>query len=75
MTNSDNPNDVGLKTKLDNIQFISVDVSWSAVKYQHGALVVVDGVTPIPADLIYSQIDKIYFLNGRDLAFSIINIK
>lgn len=73
LTKTDNASDVGLVGKLDNIQFSQID--WSQVRNKHGVFVVVDGVTPIPDDLKYDEISKIYFLNGRDLAFEIVKIK
>lgn len=73
LTKYSNVSDVGLVTSLDNIQFVSIN--WSAIKNMPGTLVVIDGITPVPADLKYSDIQKIYFLNGRDLAFDIIQIQ
>jgi hypothetical protein len=72
LTSGPNTSDVGVVTSLDNIHFSGVD--WSAVRNMHGVLVVINGVTLIPNDLSYTTIEKINYLNGRDLAFSIIQI-
>jgi len=68
-----NVSDVGVVGNLDNLTFSTID--WSQIRSQHGTLVVVDGITTIPADLSYTTIKKINYLNGRDLAFDIIRIK
>jgi len=68
-----NNSDVGFVSSLDSLRFETID--WSLIRNLHGSIVVIDGVTVIPGDLNYSEIDKIYFLNGRDLAFNIIKIK
>jgi 4-amino-4-deoxy-L-arabinose transferase-like glycosyltransferase len=73
LSNSDNARDVGLVDKLDNISFQKID--WSQIRNQHDTLVVVDGVTGIPGEVSYDTIGKIYYLNGRDLAFQIIKIQ
>lgn len=70
---SANPKDVGLVAKLDNISFLDID--WSNLRNHPGSIVVVGFQTPIPNDLNYETIEKINYLNGRDLAFTIIKIK
>lgn len=73
LSKSANINDVGLVTNLDNIRFQNID--WSALRRERRTVVVVGFQTPIPQDLSYDLIDKIMYLNGRDLAFTIIRIK
>ena len=69
--------DVGYIEKLDNIQFVPID--WSINRGDHGTLVVGDGIR-IPMSDSNNQkefklINDIYYLNDRDLAFRIIEVK
>lgn len=69
--------DVGYIEKLDNIQFVPID--WSINRGDHGALIIGDGVR-IPMSDSNNQkefklIKDIYYLNNRDLAFRIIEVK
>ena len=73
LTKTANTSDVGLVGKLDNIQFVQMD--WSQTRNTHGALVIVNGTTPIPNDMKYTEISKVDYLNGRDSAFEIIQIQ
>lgn len=73
LTKTANVSDVGLVENLDNIKFSAMD--WSQTRNMQGALVVVNGTTPIPTDLNHMLIEKINYLNGRDPAFNIIQIK
>jgi 4-amino-4-deoxy-L-arabinose transferase-like glycosyltransferase len=60
--------DVGFQTRLDNIRFEQID--WSALKNDHNVLVV-SSTNPEK----YPVIKEINYLNGRDVAFNIIEIK
>lgn len=69
--------DVGFETSLDNIQFRQID--WSALKNSHGTLVVASPVS-IPPEVQndsegFPIVYEIKYLNGRDIAFDIIEIK
>lgn len=60
--------DVGFETRLDNIRFEQID--WSAIKNEHNILVVSSTNTEK-----YPVVKEIKHLNGRDVAFNIIEIK
>ncbi|HKC04962.1 MAG TPA: glycosyltransferase family 39 protein [Patescibacteria group bacterium] len=69
--------DVGFETGLDNIQFKQMD--WSVLKNAHGTLVVA-GPASIPPEILNNSkdfpiVDEIRYLNGRDTAFYMIEIK
>jgi 4-amino-4-deoxy-L-arabinose transferase-like glycosyltransferase len=69
--------DVGFQARLDNIQFEQLD--WSALRNNHGTLVVA-GHTSVPPEIKndsknFPMISEIKYLNGRDGAFDIIEIK
>jgi 4-amino-4-deoxy-L-arabinose transferase-like glycosyltransferase len=69
--------DVGFETHLDNIRFETVD--WSALRSAHSTLVIVSPVS-IPPEIQndskdFPVIKEIKYLNGRDVAFDIIEIK
>lgn len=69
--------DVGFQTRLDNIQFAQLD--WSALKNYHNTLVVA-GHTSVPPEIKddtknFPVVNEIKYLNGRDGAFDIIEIK
>lgn len=69
--------DVGYIEKLGNIQFVSID--WSINRGDKGSLIVGDGVRIPPQDSSdtsqFKLIKDIYYLNKRDLAFRIIEVK
>lgn len=60
--------DVGFQTRLGNVRFEHLD--WSALKNEHNILVV-SSTNPEK----YPVIKEIKYLNGRDVAFNIIEIK
>ena len=69
--------DVGFQTRLDNIQFAQLD--WSALKNYHNTLVVA-GHTSVPPEIKddsknFPVVYEIKYLNNRDGAFDIIEIK
>lgn len=70
-------NDVGYVTKLDNIEFTAID--WSVNRGDHNSLIVGDPVRIPPQDSNsekeFKLIKEIKYLNGRDVAFRIIEIK
>jgi len=69
--------DVGQVEKLDNIYFSPID--WSINRGEKGTLFVADSVRIPPEDSQESDsfrvISEIKYLNGRDIAFRIIEIK
>ena len=73
LANTMNTNDVGMVEMLDNISFSSID--WSILERQKGSLVVISGTTAIPESLHYNLVREIKYLNGRDMAFKIIEIQ
>lgn len=74
LVNSQYVGDVGFEEKLGNISFSRID--WSALKNQHGTLVVA-APSSLPPDYQNNAklVDEIKFLNGRDIAFEIIQMK
>lgn len=74
LVNSQYVGDVGFEQKIDNIQFKQID--WSALKNQHGTLVV-SGPNSLPPDYQTNAtlVDQIKYLNGTDIAFDIIKMK
>lgn len=69
--------DVGYVEKLDNIQFGPID--WSVNRGDSGTLFVADPIRIPPEDSsdqnLFNVIREIYYLNGRDLAFRIIEVR
>lgn len=68
--------DVGQVGQLDNIEF--TPINWSADKNNHGILLITDAVTVPEQDIDTGNVKvlkDIYYLNGRDLAFRILEIK
>jgi 4-amino-4-deoxy-L-arabinose transferase-like glycosyltransferase len=69
--------DVGFETRLDNIQFKQID--WSQLKNAHSTLVVLSPAS-IPPEILsnskdFQVVHEIKYLNGRDVAFDMIEIK
>ena len=74
---SEYKNDVGYVTRLDNIEFTGID--WSVNRGDHGSLIVGDSIR-IPlqdsnSEKEFKLIKEIKYLNDRDIAFRIIEIK
>ncbi len=69
--------DVGYVTKLDNIEFAPID--WSVNRGESGTLFVADPVRIPPEDSkdpnLFNIIREIKYLNGRDTAFRIVEVK
>jgi len=69
--------DVGYVTKLDNIEFAPID--WSVNRGEHGTLFVADTIRIPPEDSkdgeLFKVIKEIKYLNNRDMAFRIIEVK
>lgn len=70
LTQSANVSDVGLVAKLDNIEFIQIN--WSVDKNDRDTLLIGDSVT-LPDDV--GLLDTINYLDGRTIAFKIIERK
>lgn len=74
---SESVNDVGYITKLDNIEFAPID--WSINRGEKGTLFIADPVRIPPEDsndpAQFKVIKEIKYLNGRDTAFRIIEVK
>lgn len=76
-TASENKGDVGYVVKLDNICFCAID--WSVNRGDHGALFAADPLRIPPLDSNdpkqFNIISEIKYLNGRDTAFRILEVK
>jgi 4-amino-4-deoxy-L-arabinose transferase-like glycosyltransferase len=77
LVNSQYVGDVGFESKLDNIQFRTLD--WSALRNSHSTLVVASPVS-VPPEIQndpkdFPVIHEIKYLNDRDVAFVMIQIK
>lgn len=76
-TASENKGDVGYVIKLDNICFCAID--WSVNRGDHGALFAADPLRIPPLDSNdpkqFNIISVIKYLNGRDTAFRILEVK
>ncbi len=74
---SENAADVGYVVKLDNICFCAID--WSVNRGDHGVLFVADPLRIPPLDSNdpnqFILISDIKYLNGRDTAFRILQVK
>lgn len=74
---SENKGDVGYVVKLDNICFCAID--WSVNRGDHGVLFAADTLRIPPGDsndpVQFNIISDIKFLNGRDTAFRVLEIK
>lgn len=77
LISSEYVNDVGYVTKLDNIEFAAID--WSRNRGDHGSLIIGDPIRIPPQDSSsekeFKLIKEIKYLNNRDTAFRIIEIK
>ncbi len=77
LTLADSVYDVGYVTRIDNINFVPID--WSVNRGESGTLFVADPVRIPPEDskdeTQFKVIKEIKYLNGRDVAFRIIEIK
>lgn len=77
LTVADSVNDVGYVTKIDNINFVSID--WSVNRGEKGTLFVADSIRIPPEDSkdenLFKVVSEIKYLNGRDMAFRIIEVK
>ncbi len=76
-TESEFKGDVGYVIKLDNIEFTAID--WSVNRGDHGSLIVGDSIR-IPlqdsnSEREFKLIKEIKYLNDRDIAFRIIEVK
>jgi len=77
LVDSEYKGDVGYQTSLDNILFEKID--WSALRNSKNTLVVVDPAR-VPVEIQNDKenfpiMKEIKYLNGRDVAFEIIEIK
>jgi 4-amino-4-deoxy-L-arabinose transferase-like glycosyltransferase len=68
-----NVNDVGSVERLGNILFTNID--WPYLQRNPRTVVVINGITWIPVEVEYKKINEIKYLNGRDSAFKIIEMK
>lgn len=77
LVESEYKGDVGYIEKLDNIEFAPID--WSVNRGETGTLFVADPVRIPPQDSsdenLFKLIKDIKYLNGRDTAFRIIEVK
>lgn len=66
--------DVGFETKIDNISFQNID--WEVVKKEHGVLIIVSPTSLPPGFEKDSVIkDEVKYLDGKTVAFDILEIK
>jgi 4-amino-4-deoxy-L-arabinose transferase-like glycosyltransferase len=74
LVNSQYIGDVGFENEIDNIQFKNID--WQVLKNQPGTLVIGSPVS-LPPDFLNdsSLVKEIKYLNGRDVAFDIVEMK
>ncbi len=77
LSDSEFKGDVGYITSLDNISFERLD--WQVIKNSHNVLVVA-AHTSVPPEVFaykdkYVLLNQIKYLNGRDVAFDIFEIK
>lgn len=74
---SEYKDDVGYVTKLDNIEFTPID--WPVNQNEHGTLFVIDSIKLSPENLreraLFKIVKEIKYLNNRDIAFRIIEVK
>jgi hypothetical protein len=63
--------------RLDNIEFAPID--WSINRKEHGVLFVADTIRIPPQDSIdpnlFKVVEEIKYLNNRDTAFRIVEVK
>lgn len=74
---ADSALDVGYVIQIDNIKFAPID--WSVNRGETGTLFVADSIRIPPEDSkdgnLFKIISEIKYLNGRDMAFRIIEVK
>lgn len=77
LTVADSALDVGYITQIDNIKFVPID--WSINRGEKGTLFVADPIRIPPEDSkdenLFKVISEIKYLNGRDMAFRIVEVK
>ena len=77
LTVADLVKDVGYVNQIDNIKFVPID--WSVSRGESGTLFIADSVRIPPEDSkdenLFKVISEIKYLNGRDVAFRIVEIK
>ncbi len=77
LTVADSALDVGYVTQIDNIKFVPID--WSVNRGEKGTLFVADSIRIPPEDSkdenLFKVISEIKYLNGRDMAFRIVEVK
>lgn len=74
---ADSTLDVGYVTEIDNIKFVPID--WSINRGEKGTLFVADSIRIPPEDSkdenLFKVISEIKYLNGRDMAFRVVEVK
>lgn len=77
LATADSTKDVGYVLKLDNIEFSPID--WSVNRGESGTLFVADPIRIPPEDSkdenLFKVVSEIKYLNGRDIAFRIVEVK
>lgn len=77
LTVADSALDVGYVTQIDNIKFVPID--WSVNRGEKGTLFVADSIRIPPEDSkdenLFKVISEIKYLNGRDMAFRIVEVR
>lgn len=77
LTVADSALDVGYVTQIDNIKFVPID--WSVNRGESGTLFVADSIRIPPEDSkdenLFKVISEIKYLNGRDMAFRVVEVK
>jgi len=74
---ADSTKDVGYVDQIDNIKFVPID--WSVSRGESGTLFVADSIRIPPEDSedtnLFKVVSEIKYLNGRDMAFRIVDVK
>ena len=77
LTVADSALDVGYVTQIDNIKFVPID--WSVNRGESGTLFVADPIRIPPEDSkdenLFKVISEIKYLNGRDIAFRVVEVR
>ncbi len=77
LAESEYKGDVGYVTKLENIEFVPID--WSVNRGERGVLFVADAIRIPPEDSKdesqFKLLKEIKYLNGRDTAFRVVEVK
>ena len=77
LTENENKSDVGQVERLDNICFCAID--WSVNRSDHETLIAADSIRmPYPDssdENLFRQISEIKYLNGKDVAYRIVEVK